>query len=29
MCCGDMVNVLGNGHGKTSSNPRRDYWHFT
>ena len=27
--CGVMVIVLGNGHGDTSSNPRRDWLHFT
>ena len=26
---GVMVIVLGNGHGDTSSNPRRDWLHFT
>ena len=26
---GAMVIVLGNGHGNTSSNPRRDRWLFT
>ena len=26
---GVMVIVVGNGHGDTSSNPRRDWWHFT
>ena len=24
-----MVIVVGNGHGYTSSNPRRDWLHFT
>ena len=24
-----MVIVVGNGHGDTSSNPGRDWWHFT
>ena len=26
---GVMVIVVGNGHGDTSSNPGRDWWHFT
>ena len=26
---GVMVIVVGNGHGDTSSNPRRDWLHFT
>ena len=26
---GVMVNVVGNGHGDTSSNPARDWLHFT
>ena len=26
---GAMVSVVGNGHGDTSSNPGRDWWHFT
>ena len=26
---GVMVIVVGNGNGDTSSNPRRDWWHFT
>ena len=27
--CGVMVIVVGNGHGDTSSNPERDWLHFT
>ena len=27
--CGVMVIVVGNGHGDTSSNPGRDWLHFT
>ena len=27
--CGVMVIVIGNGHGDTSSNPGRDWLHFT
>ena len=27
--CGVMVIIIGNGHGDTSSNPGRDWWHFT
>ena len=27
--CGIMVIVVGNGHGNTSSNPGRDWSHFT
>ena len=27
--CGVMVIVVGNGHADTSSNPGRDYLHFT
>ena len=27
--CGVVVIVVGNGHGDTSSNPRRDWLHFT
>ena len=27
--CGAMVIVVGNGHGNTSSNPGRDWLHFT
>ena len=27
--CGVMVIVVGNGHGDTSSNPGRDWFHFT
>ena len=27
--CGVMIIVIGNGHGDTSSNPRRDRLHFT
>ena len=26
---GEMVIVVGNGHGDSSSNPRRDWLHFT
>ena len=26
---GVMVTVVGNGHGDSSSNPRRDWLHFT
>ena len=26
---GVMVIIVGNGHGDTSSNPRRDWLHFT
>ena len=26
---GVMVIIVGNGHGNTSSNPGRDYLHFT
>ena len=26
---GVVVIVVGNGHGDTSSNPGRDWWHFT
>ena len=26
---GVMVIIIGNGHGDTSSNPRRDWLHFT
>ena len=26
---GEMVIVVGNGHGDTSSNPGRDWLHFT
>ena len=27
--CGVMVIIVGNGHGDTSSNPGRDWLHFT
>ena len=27
--CGVVVIVVGNGHGDTSSNPGRDWLHFT
>ena len=27
--CGVMSIIVGNGHGDTSSNPRRDWLHFT
>ena len=27
--CGVMVIVVGNGHGDTSSNPGRDWLHYT
>ena len=27
--CGVIVIVVGNGHGDTSSNPGRDWLHFT
>ena len=29
VACGVMVIVIGNGHGNTSSNPGRDWLHFT
>ena len=27
--CGVMAIIIGNGHGDTSSNPGRDWLHFT